>query len=113
MRMSVVVDRSLGNVWICAQFYSAVLDCMAPSLPSPASGGGKGGGLLAGDLLGRGHLAMTIDQGADMSRYQGLVALTRGRLPEAGHEYFLRSGHIPTTAPPSTTPPLPARSTAP
>src|SRR5947207_11609916 len=26
-------------------------------------------------LLGRGHLAMTIDQGPDMSRYQGLLAL--------------------------------------
>src|SRR6201747_606325 len=28
-----------------------------------------------GALLGKGHLAMTIDQGPDMSRYQGLVAL--------------------------------------
>src|SRR3954447_13659224 len=28
----------------------------------------------AGELLGHGHLAMTIDQGAEMSRYQGLVA---------------------------------------
>src|ERR1700760_1332794 len=29
----------------------------------------------SGSLLGKGHLAMTIDQGPDMSRYQGLVAL--------------------------------------
>ena len=28
-----------------------------------------------GALLGKGHLAMTIDQGPDMNRYQGLVAL--------------------------------------
>src|SRR6266436_2727870 len=27
----------------------------------------------SGALLGRGHLAMTIDQGPDMSRYQGMV----------------------------------------
>src|SRR6201987_2896901 len=27
----------------------------------------------SGSLLGKGHLAMTIDQGSDMSRYQGLV----------------------------------------
>jgi molecular chaperone Hsp33 len=47
-------------------------------------------------LLGRGHLAMTIDQGADMSRYQGLVALEGGGLEEAAHEYFLRSEQIPT-----------------
>src|ERR1700740_447770 len=32
----------------------------------------------SGSLLGKGHLAMTIDQGADMSRYQGLVALHGG-----------------------------------
>ena len=50
----------------------------------------------AGALLGRGHLAMTIDQGADMSRYQGLVALEGGTLEDAAHEYFLRSEQIPT-----------------
>jgi molecular chaperone Hsp33 len=48
------------------------------------------------DLLGKGHLAMTIDQGADMSRYQGLVALEGGDLEDAAHEYFLRSEQIPT-----------------
>ena len=47
-------------------------------------------------LLGHGHLAMTIDQGADMSRYQGLVALNGGDLEDAAHEYFLRSEQIPT-----------------
>ena len=47
-------------------------------------------------LLGRGHLAMTIDQGANMSRYQGLVALQGGNLEDAAHEYFLRSEQIPT-----------------
>src|SRR3979490_421582 len=45
----------------------------------------------SGALLGKGHLAMTIDQGPDMSRYQGLVALEG-----AAHEYFLRSEQIPT-----------------
>ena len=50
----------------------------------------------SGALLGKGHLAMTIDQGADMSRYQGLVALDGGGLEDAAHEYFLRSEQIPT-----------------
>jgi len=50
----------------------------------------------AESLLGRGHLAMTIDQGGDMSRYQGLVALDGGTLEDAAHEYFLRSEQIPT-----------------
>src|SRR5450631_1727124 len=48
----------------------------------------------SGALLGRGHLAMTIDQGPDMSRYQGLVALEGGSLEDAAHEYFLRSEQI-------------------
>src|SRR6516164_5954766 len=50
----------------------------------------------SGGLLGKGHLAMTIDQGSDMSRYQGLVALHGGSLEDAAHEYFLRSEQIPT-----------------
>ena len=50
----------------------------------------------SGTLLGKGHLAMTIDQGPDMSRYQGMVALDGGTLEDAAHEYFLRSEQIPT-----------------
>jgi molecular chaperone Hsp33 len=50
----------------------------------------------SGALLGKGHLAMTIDQGPDMSRYQGLVALEGSGLEDAAHEYFLRSEQIPT-----------------
>src|ERR1700712_2478469 len=53
-------------------------------------------GLDTGALLGKGHLAMSIDQGPDMSRYQGLVALEGGTLEDAAHEYFLRSEQIPT-----------------
>jgi molecular chaperone Hsp33 len=53
-------------------------------------------GMDSGALLGKGHLAMTIDQGPDMSRYQGLVALEGGTLEDAAHEYFLRSEQIPT-----------------
>jgi molecular chaperone Hsp33 len=53
-------------------------------------------GLDSGALLGKGHLAMTVDQGPDMSRYQGLVALEGGDLEAAAHEYFLRSEQIPT-----------------
>ncbi len=49
-----------------------------------------------GKLLGHGHLAMTIDQGPEMSRYQGLVPLEGGDLEQAAHEYFSRSEQIPT-----------------
>ena len=50
----------------------------------------------AGELLGKGHLAMTIDQGPDTNRYQGLVALEGNDLEHVAHEYFLRSEQIPT-----------------
>ncbi|MFW6077697.1 MAG: Hsp33 family molecular chaperone HslO, partial [Hyphomicrobiales bacterium] len=42
-------------------------------------------------LLGRGHLAMTVDQGSDMERYQGIVALDGEGLEGAAHEYFRQS----------------------
>ncbi|MGL5363077.1 MAG: Hsp33 family molecular chaperone [Bosea sp. (in: a-proteobacteria)] len=47
-------------------------------------------------LLGHGHLAMTVDQGAEMSRYQGVVALEGQGLEEAAHQYFRQSEQIPT-----------------
>lgn len=53
-------------------------------------------GLTTAQLLGKGHMAMTVDQGPDMSRYQGLVALDGGNLEDAAHEYFARSEQIPT-----------------
>ncbi len=47
-------------------------------------------------LLGNGHLAMTIDPGAGMERYQGIVALAGNTLVDAAHEYFAQSEQIPT-----------------
>ncbi|MBL8905597.1 MAG: Hsp33 family molecular chaperone [Rhizobiales bacterium] len=49
-----------------------------------------------GLLLGIGHLAMTVDQGPDMERYQGIVPLARTTLAEAAHAYFAQSEQIPT-----------------
>jgi molecular chaperone Hsp33 len=56
----------------------------------------SGADAAAGSLLGQGHLAMTIDQGTDMERYQGIVALAGRSLSEVAHEYFQRSEQIPT-----------------
>ncbi|MGE0237537.1 MAG: Hsp33 family molecular chaperone [Parvibaculaceae bacterium] len=47
-------------------------------------------------LLGKGHLAMTIDQGQGMERYQGIVALGNVTLTEAALGYFQQSEQIPT-----------------
>ncbi len=48
------------------------------------------------DLLGKGHLAFTVDQGPEASRYQGIVALEGQGLEEAAHQYFRQSEQIPT-----------------
>jgi molecular chaperone Hsp33 len=48
------------------------------------------------DLLGNGHLAMTIDQGPNTERYQGIVALHGNSLEEVAHTYFMQSEQIPT-----------------
>jgi len=49
-----------------------------------------------GQLLGKGHLAMTVDQGAHMDRYQGIVALEGDSLEEVALRYFQQSEQIPT-----------------
>lgn len=47
-------------------------------------------------LLGKGSLAFTIDQGAHMQLYQGIVALDGHDLEQAAQQYFLQSEQIPT-----------------
>ena len=47
-------------------------------------------------LLGTGYLAMTVDQGPDMERYQGIVPLDGSDLTAAAHGYFEKSEQIPT-----------------
>ena len=47
-------------------------------------------------LLGNGYLAMTVDQGNDMERYQGIVPLGDATLADAAHTYFQQSEQIPT-----------------
>jgi molecular chaperone Hsp33 len=47
-------------------------------------------------LLGNGYLAMTVDQGADMERYQGIVPLQGNTLADAADTYFRQSEQIPT-----------------
>ena len=85
VRMLVIDFRSPGKVRACARFDAPLVEAaIAAGKTDP------------GSLLGRGHLAMTIDQGPDMSRYQGVVALDGGNLEAAAHEYFRRSEQIPT-----------------
>jgi molecular chaperone Hsp33 len=83
VRMLVVDFKAPGHVRACAQFDREAVTALADEAD-------------AGALLGHGHLAMTIERGPEMNRYQGLVALQGGSLEDAAHEYFLRSEQIPT-----------------
>jgi molecular chaperone Hsp33 len=47
-------------------------------------------------LLGRGHLALTIEREEDAARYQGVVPLEGESLAEAAHIYFRQSEQIPS-----------------
>jgi molecular chaperone Hsp33 len=85
VRMLVVDFTSPDKVRACARFDA---DRVAAAIAADEATPGR--------LLGRGHLAMTIDQGTDMNRYQGLVPLDGNDLEHAAHEYFLRSEQIPT-----------------
>ena len=85
VRMLVVDFTTPGRLRACARFDKGRV--AAAIAASEASGGA---------LMGTGHLAMTIDRGPEMSRYQGLVAVQGGGLEAAAHEYFRRSEQIPT-----------------
>jgi molecular chaperone Hsp33 len=85
VRMLVIDYTTPGKVRGCARFDANRLDAALAA-----------GNADAGALLGKGHLAMTIDQGPDTARYQGIVALEGKDLEHAAHEYFLRSEQIPT-----------------
>lgn len=50
----------------------------------------------AATLLGHGHLAITIDPGNDMERYQGIVALDGEGIGEAALSYFRQSEQLPS-----------------
>jgi molecular chaperone Hsp33 len=56
----------------------------------------EGGGRDPGALVGRGHLAMTIEPEGDQNRYQGIVELQGEPLAAAAHRYFVQSEQIPT-----------------
>jgi molecular chaperone Hsp33 len=83
----VVNHESPGFVRAYASFDAAKVAGLAP----------VGGGVTAqGPLLGAGHLAMTIDPGGDMDRYQGIVGIDNSTLSEAALEYFRQSEQLPT-----------------
>lgn len=82
----IVVDwRSPGVLRGYARFDAAAFAALAPPEQQDTA-----------FLLGKGHLAMTIDRGGDTERYQGIVALDHDRLTAAADRYFAQSEQLPT-----------------
>jgi molecular chaperone Hsp33 len=50
----------------------------------------------ATSLLGAGHFMMTVDQGPDMDRYQGVTAIEGETLALCAEQYFAQSEQTPT-----------------
>ncbi len=50
-----------------------------------------------GGLFGKGYLAITVDQGADTERYQGIVDLSGRTLADAAGHYFTQSEQLRTS----------------
>ncbi len=86
--------------------FQAQGDGPAPMIVADYAAGGalRATAKVAGDvagaagtaLVGAGHIVMTIDQGPDMERYQGVTPLDGERLEDAAVAYFMQSEQIPT-----------------
>src|SRR5260370_17528 len=46
------------------------------------------------ELIGKGYIAFTVDQGEDTERYQGIVEITGATLAECAQHYFRQSEQI-------------------
>ncbi len=78
-------DEDVGSLRGFVQFDEAAIAAALKNDCSPIG--------LLGD---KGHMAFTVDQGADMERYQGIVPLEGACLADAALGYFDRSEQIGT-----------------
>ena len=83
LRMIVADFTSPGTLRACATFDRAAVEALG-SMP------------IFSELVGKGSLAITIDPGGDMERYQGIVALEGEGLADGATSYFDNSEQIPT-----------------
>jgi molecular chaperone Hsp33 len=82
----IVADVSTeGAVRGYAQYDRERLDAVAPPAGLSPS---------VPDLIGRGYIAFTVDQGEDTERYQGIVELIGSTLAECAQHYFRQSEQI-------------------
>lgn len=83
LRMVVADFNSPGILRACATFDRDAVEALGTNPPFER-------------LVGKGSLAITIDPGGDMERYQGIVPLEGVGLADAATTYFEQSEQIPT-----------------
>jgi molecular chaperone Hsp33 len=89
VRLIVADVSSDGAVRGYAQYDRDRLDAVCPhSLERPAASPS------VAELIGKGYIAFTVDQGEDTERYQGIVELIGATLAECAQHYFRQSEQI-------------------
>lgn len=91
VNMMVADATSEGHLRGYAGFDADKLDAALAKLGNRGATGGAPG---VPDILGRGYLAFTVDQGEDTERYQGIVELTGQTLSDCLQHYFKQSEQI-------------------
>lgn len=83
-----------GAIRGCANYDEARLETVAKQLSAFDVGESSDNHLA--QLLGKGHIAFTVDQGGKMDRYQGIVELKGKSLVDCVQHYFSQSEQIST-----------------
>jgi molecular chaperone Hsp33 len=89
VRLIVADVSSDGAVRGYAQYDKARLAALGPQ-----NLGDAGGNPSVPELMGKGYIAFTVDQGEDTERYQGIVELIGANLAQCAQHYFRQSEQI-------------------
>lgn len=87
---------SMGGLRACATFKEERLEKVVSQLGSFSDALGEGSDNHLAQLLGKGYLAFTVDQGKHAEIYQGIVELKGASLVDCAQHYFTQSEQIDT-----------------
>jgi molecular chaperone Hsp33 len=88
--------KAAGAITLLVADYHSPGELRAYAQYDAAAVSALGEGATMTEIFGDGFLAMTIDQGADMERYQGIVELEGKDLSDCAENYFQSSEQTPS-----------------
>ena len=94
--MLVADITSDGEIRGCASFNEERVKVITKQLAAFSNEVGEGSDNYLAQLLGKGHIAFTVDHGRKTERYQGIVDLKGNSLVECVQHYFSQSEQINT-----------------